>query len=223
MKWGRTDSENPWLDIIGVVQDVREGSLSNNLVAACYVPFARDPQEAMDLAIRTAGDPYDMVEALRETVWSLDPDLPLHGIQGAEEVMWKANWRPVISAWLFTAFSVIALLMAAVGIYGVIAFAIVQRTRELGIRITLGARTKDVVSLVLRQTALLAGVGLLLGLAIAMAGMRVMSSLLYEISPTDSPTYAVALLAMATVVTIAAVAPLRRALRLDPMEIIRQG
>jgi len=221
LKWGPVDSDNPWIEIIGVTGDVREQALAQEVSPCCFLPMPQEPEAEFDLVVRTAGDPLELVPSVREAVAQIDSDLPIYDILTARDVMRRANWRANLTTWLFGVFSTIALILAAVGIYGVISFAVSQRLREMGIRIALGARPGDIVGLIMRQTTLLTAIGIGLGLAGAAAGTRVLESLLFRTGTFDAPTY----LGMAAIMLAAALAagaiPLRRALRADPVEAIR--
>jgi len=221
LKWGPVDSDNPWIEVIGLTGDVREQALAQEVSPCCFLPMPQEPERDFDLVVRTAGDPLELVPSLRTAVTGIDPDLPVYDILTAADVMQRANWRATLTTWLFGVFSTIALILAAVGIYGVISFAVSQRLRELGIRIALGARPADIRGLIMRQTTRLTTIGIGTGLVVAAAGTRVLQSLLFRVGTFDPLTY----LGMAAIMLAAALAagfiPVRRALGADPVEAIR--
>jgi putative ABC transport system permease protein len=171
--------------------------------------------------VRTAGDPTRIVAAVNDAVHGLDPSLPIYRMQPMSDVVADSLVRPRFLSILLGSFSAIALVLAAVGIYGVMAYSVSQRTQEIGIRMALGARALDVLSLVLGQGIKLAGAGVVIGLAGAFALTRVMSTLLFEVSVTDPATFAAVVVLLAVVALLACYIPARRATKVDPMIALR--
>jgi putative ABC transport system permease protein len=167
------------------------------------------------------GDPQAFVETLRNQVSALDPQQALYNVRTAEKVVAESIARPRFNMLLITIFAVVALLLAAVGIYGVISYTVTQRTHEIGIRMALGARPSDVLKLVVRQGLALALIGVGAGLAASFAVMRVLASLLYGVTPTDFITMASVSGLLILVVVLASYIPARRATKLDPLEALR--
>jgi ABC-type antimicrobial peptide transport system permease subunit len=175
----------------------------------------------MFVVVRAAGKPEALAGAIRREVRAIDADLPVSNVRSLEDVVgaWAAERR--LSTGLLTAFSIVALVLAAVGIYGVMAYAVAQRTHEIGIRMALGANPRDVVGLVVRQGALLALAGIAIGLAAAFALTRLLGGMLFEVSATDPATFAGIAGLLAAVALTAAYLPARRAARVDPVVALR--
>lgn len=180
-------------------------------------PAERD----MTVVLRSAGEPAAFTSAVRREIHALDPNLPLGEVRTMEQVVGTSMARSRLLTWLVTAFSTLALLLAAVGIYGLVAYAVGQRTREIGIRTALGARPRDGAGLVIRQSIGLVALGIGVGVACALALTRFLESLLYEVSPTDSLTIAGVSAVLFGVALFASWLPARQAARIDPMEALR--
>jgi putative ABC transport system permease protein len=175
----------------------------------------------MTLVARTASDPASMAKALQQEVLALDSNIPVSNIVTLEQAVSNALWQPRFSTFLLGVFAAVALVLAAVGVYGVMSYAVTQRTSEIGIRVAMGARRSDVLALVVRHGAALALGGIALGLAGASALSQVMQSLLYEVSATDATTFAAASLVLLAVALAACFVPALRASRIDPMVALR--
>jgi putative ABC transport system permease protein len=221
VKWGRPSSEQEWIDVIGVAENINTREPGGRMEACCYVPLATEASDEMFLVARTMGDPLDLVEEVKAAVWTIDADLPVYQIQTLEDFLWELYWPATIGAWAMIVFSTIALVLAAVGIYGIIAYSVSQRTREVGIRIALGARRSDVVAMVTRQITGLTGLGILLGLGLAFGLVQALAALLYGVIASDPFTYLIVAAVMAGVAFLASYIPARRAARVDPMEAVR--
>jgi putative ABC transport system permease protein len=219
-KWSHDDTTG-WKTVVGVVADVRQHIESQRPAATVYVPHAQAPLQTMTLLVRHEGDPGTLATAMRRTVQSRDSDMPLYDVRTMDESMRFALWESRIYVGLMSAFAAIALLIAAVGIYGVMAYSVAQRTQEIGIRIALGAARRDVLRLVLGQALRLTTIGLGLGLAGAYAVTRLMASVLFGVSPTDPPTYVGVSVILALSALLAAWVPAERVTRLDPMAALR--
>jgi putative ABC transport system permease protein len=174
----------------------------------------------MTLLVRTAGDPEAILPALRREAKALDPDLPVTAVP-MEEFLGTALLPQRVAATLLGIFGLLGLALAAVGLYGVMAYTVSQRTREIGIRMALGARADDVRRMVVRQGMTLTLVGLGVGLVLALAATRLVSSLLFGISATDPLTFAAVVLILAAVASVASYVPARRATRVDPLAALR--
>ena len=172
--------------------------------------------------VRTAGDPLALAGAVQQQIWSLDPDLPLPDVLSMEQVVGRAVWQPRFSTTILTGFALLALLLAGMGIYGVISYGVSQRRNEIGIRMALGARPADVLRGVLGEAAGLAAAGTVAGLAAALMLTRYLKSLLYEVSATDPAVLLSAAGVLAAIALAAAWLPARRATQIDPMIALRQ-
>ena len=216
------DSTTDWMTVVGVVGDVRQEGPMAPAYPQVYVPLAQVTTRSLLLAIRTGGDPLALVPAVKRAVAGVDDGIALSGVATMEDRVAGLLARPRVNAIVLAGFAATALLLAAVGIYGVIAYGVVQRTRELGIRMALGARGDDVVRLVLRSALVpvLGGVGL--GLLGALAGGRVLRSLLFGVPATDPLTFAAVTGFLLLVALFASYVPARRAARSDPMIALRQ-
>jgi putative ABC transport system permease protein len=228
IRLGGADSASPWRTIVGVVKDVQQWRWSE-VDSELYVPFAQDeqfyssasPRFSMTLVARTASDPASIAKALQQEVLALDSNIPVSNIVTLEQAVSNALWQPRFSTFLLGVFAAVALVLAAVGVYGVMSYAVTQRTSEIGIRVAMGARRSDVLALVVRHGAALALGGIALGLAGASALSQVMQSLLYEVSATDATTFAAASLVLLAVALAACFVPALRASRIDPMVALR--
>jgi ABC-type antimicrobial peptide transport system permease subunit len=186
-----------------------------------FLPFTQFPQRRMTLVIRAAGDPLGLVPAVRSEVQRLDAELPLSNIGTMSDRLAQSVALPRLFFSLFTFFAIVALSLAAIGIYGVTSFAVQQRRQEIGVRMALGAQESDVVRLILKHAALLASAGLAIGLVAAYALSRSIAGMLFELSPTDPVTYAAIVIVLAGVAMMASWLPARRATRVDPLTTLR--
>ncbi len=228
IKLGRPDSSEPWRTIVGVVEDVQQRQWAE-VNSEIYLPFAQDedfytsvsPPFSMTLVARTANDPAAMAQALQQQVLALDPNIPVSNVMTLQQAVSNALWQPRFSMFLLGLFAIIALVLAAVGVYGVMSYAVTQRTSEIGIRVAMGARRRDVLWLVVRHGMLLAVAGTALGIAGANALSRVMESMLYQVNATDSLTLVGASVALLAVALTACLLPAFRASRIDPIVALR--
>ncbi len=218
---GSSDSAAVWRTVVGVVGDVHEESPGRRPYPQVYLPFDQATSRSVMIAVRTSGDPRGLLPALRRVVHRIDPGLPLSQVSTMEDRVATVLARPRINAVLLGGFACTALLLAVVGIYGVIAYGVVQRTRELGIRMALGARGADVSRLVVRQgmVPVLAGIGM--GLVGALAGGRLLRSLLFGVGPTDPIAFGAVTIVLLGVGLAATWVPARRATRADPLMALR--
>jgi predicted permease len=215
------DGQN-WFTVVGIVGDIRHAALQKEPHAQFYVSFPQFPRRSMFLTVKTAGEPTDLVSALRGEVAALDPELPVANVATMEQRLGRAAAKPRVNVLLLGGFALVALVLAGIGIYGVISQTVAQRTREIGIRMALGARPEDVLRLMIRQGMSPALVGIALGLVAAWASSRLLASLLYGISATDPLSFFAVPLFLAGVALLAAWLPARRATRVDPTEALRQ-
>ena len=204
-------------EIVGVVGDTKTGSLTGEGGAQIYVPNAQARENFMGLVIRTAGDPAAFATTLRREVQALDKDQPIYNVRTMDDVVMNSLGTRRVSMQLFAVFAIAALLLAAIGIYGVMAYTVTQRTQEIGIRMALGAQRSDVLGLVVRQGMTLAAIGVVAGLAGAFSLTRVMASLLFNVRPDDPTTYLAISFLLIVVAFLACYLPARRAAKLDPM------
>ena len=212
----------PWREIIGVVRDSKYGALGEGPLAVAYLPVAQNHETGMTLYVRTSVPPASLASTLRREIQTIEPNLPVPNIQTMAQTIGTSLYAARMGAWLLGVFGGLALLLAAVGVYGVLAFSISRRTREMGIRLALGADSRDVFLLVVRDGMLVVSVGIILGLAGGIAGTRSLASFLYDVSPSDLPTYVATTVILSGVALIACVIPARRAMRVPPMTALRQ-
>jgi len=212
---------DPWMVVVGVVGDVKHRGLSVETRPEIYVPHAQAPIGTMTMVIRAAGDPAAMTAAVRGAVQALDADQPLFNVRTLERLRADSLAPQRFSLSLLGLFAVIALSLAALGIYGVISYAVSQRRREIGIRVALGAQSRDVLRLVVGQGMKLALIGTGAGLAASFALTRLMSKLLFGVGPTDPLTFVVIALLLLGVALVACWVPARRATKVDPMTALR--
>lgn len=224
-RWIQTGDPDPdaeRLTIVGIVPDVKYAGLGTGPEPTIYVPFKQALWwRSMYLVARTAGDPFAHVTAVRAAVTAIDPQIPLHEVQTMERLIGESVAEPRYRAILLGAFGALALILASAGIYGVLSYTVTQRTRETGVRLALGATASDVMGLVIRDGMRLALVGVVLGLALAVATTRMLSSILFEVSPLDPVTFGLMALFLTVIAFLACAIPGRRASRTDPMTAIR--
>jgi putative ABC transport system permease protein len=218
-----------WGQIVGVVAHIRhygidqvkQLGLGQEGREQIYFPHAQRPTNRMYLAIKTGGDPLTLTNTVRDAVLSLDRDVPVYEVKSMDQVVSASLAQRQLNMVLFAAFSTIALILAAVGIYGVMSYSVTQRTHEIGIRMALGAQRSSVLSLVVRQGMTLALAGVAIGIVAATVLTRLMSSLLFGISVTDPATFTVIAVILAAVALAACLVPARRATKVDPMVALR--
>jgi putative ABC transport system permease protein len=220
-KGGDADSESPWLTVVGVVADVKHQNLAQPPRPEMYLPHAQTPSGGMTVVVRAAGDPAGYTSGVRGKVWEVDPNLPVFAVRSMAEVVDRRTAGTRATAQIMGVLAGVALMLAAVGIYGVISYSVSQRTHEIGIRMALGASPRDIFKLVVRQGVILVGSGLLLGLVGALALARVMSSVLFGVTSTDVTTYAGTVLVLVGAALLACYIPARRATRVDPLVALR--
>jgi predicted permease len=212
----------PWFTIVGVVKDVKQGGIEAATGTELYVHLPQFPARSLNFVIRTSGDPTSLLPAVTAAVKRVDPTLPVGMPRTMEEVVGRSLARPRFLTILLACFAVIALGLAAVGTYGVMAFTVAQRTQEVGVRMALGGQPSSVVRLVFRQSFVVALIGIAVGVAGALALTRLMQGLLYGISATDVWSYLVAVAVLGTVAGAACLIPSVRAARVDPAQALRE-
>jgi putative ABC transport system permease protein len=218
---GGPQAKNPWMIVVGVVDDMRNRRLEEDPKPAIYRPLKQNSNLAVSLVLKTRNDPDSLRAALASEVRAVDPDLPTYGVRPMEELIATATASRRFSTQLLSAFAVLALVLAAVGIYGVMAFVVGQRTREMGIRVALGAHPREVVTLVLREALVLAAAGVGAGAAAALIISRYLSGMLFEVRATDPGTYAGIAVLLTVTAAVAAWRPARRAAAVDPILALR--
>jgi putative ABC transport system permease protein len=209
------------MTVVGVVGNTRHEGLSQETEAEFYVPYLQSPCDSMQLAVRTAGDPDSIISAVRAQVRAVDPDQPLYHVATLEQTLSESLAPRRFNMLLLGIFAGIALALATVGIYGVMAFSVTQRTHEIGIRMALGAQKSDILRLVVGQGMILALIGVGIGIAGALALTRFIASMLYGVKPTDLQTFIGVSLVLIIVALLACYIPARRATKVDPMTALR--
>ncbi len=220
-KYGDADSRGPWREIVGVVADIRRSGIDRDVRPSTFLPHAQVAQSFMTVAIRTESDPLTIWDRVRATVWSLDPTLPLFDVSTANRQIAESLAGRRFNLALLAGFAALALLLAAIGLYGVISYAVTRKTHDIGVRMALGANRWDVLSVFLREGLLLGGLGVLLGLVGARLLTGLMAGLLFGISPYDPTTFAALGAALLLVALLASYLPARRATRIDPLKALR--
>jgi putative ABC transport system permease protein len=228
LKWGLEQSDAPWLTIVGVVADVKQGPLDAETKPHTYEPLLQIPDGFLanggmpvNLAVRAIGDPASLTTAVTEQIAAIDPLQPVTEIKTMQEIVSESIAPRRFNTYLLMAFATAALLLATIGIYGVVSYTVTQRTNEIGVRMALGARQRDVLMMVVGQGFRLAVIGLAVGLAASFAATRLLASLLYEVSSTDLLTYSVTPLVLLAVALLASYIPARKASHVDPMVALR--
>jgi len=229
IKWGLDipQNTNSWMTVVGVVGDVNQSAIGSEVIPQTYEPIEQQPDGAanfyrrLNLIVRASGDPAAVLAAIRGAVQRLDRELPLSDPMPAAEVVNESVKPQRFSMTVVALFALVALALAAIGIYGVLANAVTQQTHDIGVRMALGAGASDVMWAVLRRALILMAIGVAIGSAGALALARVMAGLLYEVRPTDGATFAGAALLLAALAVAASLVPAWRATRVDPLVALR--
>jgi putative ABC transport system permease protein len=216
-----TNGPDTWREIVGIVGDIKQYGVDKPTSAQSYEPFAQVPFNSLNVVIRTKGSPAALLGALRPAVYAVDKDQPVGIIRPLEEIMADSIARQRFAMLLLSVFSSVALVIASVGIYGVMAYNVVQRTGEFGIRMALGAQQRDVLRLVFVQGGKLIGLGLLIGLLATLGASRAMASMLFNTSAYDPVTLGTITLVLGTVALVACFFPANRATKVNPVEALR--
>jgi len=217
----RTDSKNPYIDIVGVVRTAKYRNLRETPLPFIYIPLGQEPQRNMSLVVRTEGDPSLLRTSILATVRRVNANVPVFGVKTITEQIETALSADRMIAMLLAIFGGAALLLASVGIYGVVSYAVAQRTHEIGIRMALGANSTNVLRLVVRQGMGMVIVGVVVGLVASLALTQLIGSLLFGVTPTDITTFAVITAALLLIALIACYIPARRATKVDPLVALR--
>jgi putative ABC transport system permease protein len=223
-KFGSPEEKTPWVRIIGVVGDVRQMALNQPARQEMYFPYWQAKDNWMvprDLVIRTAGDPMQLAGAVRRAVWSINPDQPVSNVMTLDDLLDQEVTQPRIQAVLLGGLAVLALILACIGIYGVLSYLVSQRTKEIGVRVALGAKAVDVFRATASEGLALAGIGMLAGIAGSLALSSALTGLLFGVKSIDPATYLMALVIFAAVAFAACCIPAWRAARVDPMVALR--
>lgn len=224
VKVGPADSPNPWATVIGVVGDVRQVGLQGEQRLEMYATYKQDPRGFIaprDLVVRSKAEPASIVAAVREQVWAVDKDQPVSNVRTMERVFANAVARERFQTLLLSLFAGLALVLAVVGLYGVMSYTVTQRTHEIGIRMALGAQRKEVLRLIIGQGMVLTLVGVALGLGVALGVTRLMAGILYDVTATDPTTFVAVAGLLAAVAFIACYIPARRATKVNPLVALR--
>jgi len=224
IRWAGDTGPPQWMTVIGVVADVKHSGLNQPTDPAVYTPFSQNNEawrRFMTLAIRTRDASPGLVEEVKKQIWSMDSQIPVSDVHAMDELIAVSLAQQRFNMLLLGLFAALALILAAVGIYGAMAYTASQRTHEIGIRTALGAQRRDVLRLVMRDGARIALFGIATGIAGALALTRLMASLLFEVKPTDPATFAGVAILLAFVGLAACYIPARRATRVDPMVVLR--
>jgi putative ABC transport system permease protein len=208
-------------EIVGVVRDVKSAGLQAETDPTYYLPATQAPLEDMMLLVRTTTEPAAIISSLRQTVWSIDPNQPVANVTTLEQIVSDSISKPRLNMTLMALFGALALILAAVGIYGLLSYTVTQRTREMGIRLALGAQVGDVLRLVLKQGMVLALVGQAIGLVGALALTRLIRALLFGVTPTDVTIFAAVVAVLTAIALLACYLPARRATKVDPLKALR--
>jgi len=221
--FGHPSAANPskWYTIVGVVEDTKLYGLANPARLEVYVPYRQHPRNEMGLLVRSTADPAALTLEIRDAVHAIDKDQPLFAIATMKQLVSDSLATRRMTLVLLGLFSGLALILGAIGIYGVISYSVAQRTHEIGIRMALGAPRGDVFRLVVGQGLKLAGMGIVIGIVAAFGLARLMSSLLYGVSAADFETFLGVAILLALVALLASYIPARRAMRIDPMVALR--
>ena len=208
-------------EVVGIVADVRYGAIETAVTSDVYLPLLQSPRSQGLIYLRSRTAAATLAPMVRREVEALDPDVPVTDLRMMEQRFGDAIWRTRMSAWLLGVFSGLALLVAALGIYSVMSEGVAQRTREIGVRMALGADRADILRLIIGRVIVVALIGVTLGLALALPSMRLLSALLYQVEPSDPIVFGTLATMLLVVAVAAGYLPARRATRVDPLTTLR--
>jgi putative ABC transport system permease protein len=217
------DGIDEWFTVVGVIGDFKhfQGDSDRPVFPSAYVPYSFDPTLNTGLTIRVAGEPSAITTAVREQIRFADPGLPVFAIQTLERLRQLSFWQFRLFGWMFSVFGAIALLLASVGVYGVLSYSVSQRVQEIGVRMALGAERKDVLRLILGHGMKLAVIGIGFGIVGAAAATQGIKTVLFNVTPTDPISFAGVALFLTLVALVASYVPARRAMAVDPIVALR--
>ena len=221
VRMGGPKSTDPWLTIVGVVGDVFAGDPEHPKPEVVYRPLLQNHSNFVYVAARTTGTPMRITSDVRNAVTSLNPDIPIYWVYSLKEAVARPTWFIRVFGTMFMIFGVIALFLASIGLYAVMSFSVSRRTREVGIRMALGARGQDVVGMIFRQGALQLTIGMIVGLALAMGVSQLMTIILFDVQPRDPVIFTGVAVVLVAVGLMACLIPARRATRVDPLVALR--
>jgi putative ABC transport system permease protein len=222
ISWGQVTDANPWTRVVGVVGNVKQRATEGERGVEFYYPMTQWPATTSHYVVRTEGDPAAMGETIRRAIVGAEPTAAVSTIKTLERTMGESLWQQRLWGILFTAFAAVALALAAVGLYGVLSYAVAQRTREMGLRVALGAAPSAVRGLIVGEGLRLCGVGTVVGLAAALGLGRLATSLLVDVAPYDVATVASVIVLVTAAAVLACWVPARRASRVDPLVALHQ-
>ena len=220
---GADVADPPSFEVVGVVGNTRKFGADREPPAEFYIPYGQSPPYFMNFLVRTRGNPTALVDAVRSRIWEVDDGVAIEDLATMDQRLAASVAEPRFNMLLVGSFALLALVLATLGIYGVVAYSAAERTREIGVRIALGAGRADVFRLMLGQGLVLTALGLGLGLAASLAAHRLMSSLVYGVTTTDPLTFASVAMILGAVALLAAYVPARRATRVDPLVALRDN
>jgi predicted permease len=216
-RFGSSVDQSGRQEIVGILRDAKYNSVRDDAVPTMYLPYLQRPQGSATFEVRTAGDPLAWIAAIRDAVRRVDPDIPLINVTTQLEEVERRFLQEKLFAQAYTLFGGLALLLASIGLFGLMSYSVARRTNEIGIRMALGAQRQDVLRLVMRESMILVAAGVAIGLGGAVAASRLISTLLFGLAPTDPTTMTGAIAVMVIVSVLAGYVPARRASRIDPL------
>jgi putative ABC transport system permease protein len=218
---GAPPGNEPWLTVVGVVPDILQDDESFELGPVLYFTYHQQPQSGMEILIRTQVPPATLGRTIRQEVQALDEDIAVPSVRTLDDALWLRNWRYRVFGSMFAILAAIALLLASVGLYAVISHSVSQRTREIGVRMALGAVSGNILGLVFRQGMLQMVLGLIVGLTAAFGVTRVLERLMVGVTPADPLTFTIVALVLVAAGAVGCAIPARRAIRVDPVVALR--
>src|SRR5690348_404558 len=220
-KFAYQSATDPWITVVGVVGDMRRDGLTRDPVSQIFLPLSQHPARGMDLLVRTSGDPRTFATSLRHAIQSADKSVPVFDVSTLEDALREQEAPRRFQAFLLSIFSAVALILSAIGIYGLMHFSVTQRTHEIGIRMALGAQRSSVLRMILRDGMFLALIGVAIGVSGALALTRFLRSMLFEVKPSAAATFIGVSVLLASITLLACYIPARRAMKVDPMVALR--
>ena len=221
VKFGGLQSKAPWMTVVGVVRHVRNRTLEARSRVEVYAPENQRPSGAMTIAVLASGNPMNLVPTIQREVSAIDPDLPIYRVRTMNEVMGDSLQRRRLALTLLAGFAGLALLLAAIGIYGVTSYGVAQRKTEIGVRMALGANRSQVLGMIMRSGMTTIAIGLAVGVVLSLALTRLMSGLLFAVHASDPLALAGAALVLVLAALVAIFIPARRATKVNPMSALR--